>query len=239
LANVDIDDKGNITEANERTGIWAWKHPHKKEITVTYTKFKEKLKLTTSHLVNLMLTSLKKYPIIAAVKNEEQLKACLTSNCQVVFILFGDICNIERIVRVVKAANKIAIVHIDFINGLSNEDITVQFIFEHTKLDGIISTKANLLKSAHEKGLITVQRVFMIDSIAFKNVENHIKHGYADFLEILPGVMPKVIKAIATNSKIPIIAGGLILDQEDAKTSLESGAVAVSTTNETIWLKGA
>jgi glycerol uptake operon antiterminator len=186
-------------------------------------------------MTNPMLTSLKEHPIIAAVKNESQLKACLSSNSQVIFILFGDICNIERIVRTVKSANKLAIVHIDFVGGLSNEDITIQYISEHTKLDGIISTKANLLKSAHEKGLITVQRVFMIDSIAFKNVENHIKHGYADFLEILPGVMPKVIKSIATNYKIPIIAGGLILDAEDVNASLESGAVAVSTTNETIW----
>ncbi len=186
-------------------------------------------------MVNTMLESLKKYPIIAAVKNEVELKACLASKCQVIFILFGDICNIKRIVRTVKSADKIAIVHIDFINGLSNEDITVQYISEHTNLDGIISTKANLIKTAHEKGLITVQRVFMIDSIAFKNVKNHIKHGYADFIEILPGVMPKVIKAIVNDSNIPIIAGGLILDQEDVKTSLESGAIAVSTTNETIW----
>ena len=28
LVNAKIDDNGNITETEERTGVWAWKHPH-------------------------------------------------------------------------------------------------------------------------------------------------------------------------------------------------------------------
>lgn len=182
-----------------------------------------------------MIKGLKECPIIAAVKNREELESCLTSKCKVVFVLFGDICNIEEIVASIKAAKKLAIIHIDFIEGLSNKDIIISYLTERTKLDGIITTKSNLLKIAKEKGLITVQRVFMIDSIALKNIKNHIKHGNADFLEILPGVIPKVIKDVVSDSKIPIIAGGLISDSEDVGAALDSGAVAVSTTNEEVW----
>ena len=38
LVNCRIADDGTITECNERTGCWAWKHPHKADGTVTYTK---------------------------------------------------------------------------------------------------------------------------------------------------------------------------------------------------------
>lgn len=38
LVNAKIDEGGNITETEERTGIWAWRHPHKAEGTVTYKK---------------------------------------------------------------------------------------------------------------------------------------------------------------------------------------------------------
>lgn len=38
LVNVKEDSQGNLTETNERTGIWAWKHPHKQEGTITYRK---------------------------------------------------------------------------------------------------------------------------------------------------------------------------------------------------------
>lgn len=183
-----------------------------------------------------VLTNLKKYPIIAAVKNEEELNSCLNTKCQMVFILFGDICSIGKIAAAVKSANKLAIVHIDLIGGLSSSDIAIQFISENINIDGIISTKSNLLRTAHEKGLITVQRVFMIDSLALKNIKQHIKHGYADFIEILPGVLPKIIKLISSDSNIPIIAGGLITDREDIKISLEAGAIAVSTSKKNLWI---
>ncbi len=38
LVNCRIADDGTITECSERTGCWAWKHPHKADGTVTYTK---------------------------------------------------------------------------------------------------------------------------------------------------------------------------------------------------------
>ena len=38
LVNAKIDADGNITESEKRTNVWAWKHPHKAEGTVTYTK---------------------------------------------------------------------------------------------------------------------------------------------------------------------------------------------------------
>ena len=38
LVNAKIDENGNITECAERTGCWAWKHPHQADGTVTYTE---------------------------------------------------------------------------------------------------------------------------------------------------------------------------------------------------------
>lgn len=38
LVNAVEDENGNLTESPVRTNIWAWKHPHKAEGTVTYTK---------------------------------------------------------------------------------------------------------------------------------------------------------------------------------------------------------
>ena len=38
LVNAKEDADGNLTESTERTNLWAWKHPHKAEGTVTYTK---------------------------------------------------------------------------------------------------------------------------------------------------------------------------------------------------------
>lgn len=38
LVNATEKPDGTLTEAKERTGLWAWKHPHKADGTVTYEK---------------------------------------------------------------------------------------------------------------------------------------------------------------------------------------------------------
>ena len=38
LVNAKTDENGNLTESRTRTSLWAWKHPHKADGTVTYTK---------------------------------------------------------------------------------------------------------------------------------------------------------------------------------------------------------
>ena len=40
LVRCNIDQDGTITETEERTGHWAWKHPHKADGTITYTELK-------------------------------------------------------------------------------------------------------------------------------------------------------------------------------------------------------
>lgn len=38
LVNAKKDENGNIVECKERTGLWAWKHPHQADGSVTYTE---------------------------------------------------------------------------------------------------------------------------------------------------------------------------------------------------------
>ncbi|MBR5005634.1 MAG: ATP-binding cassette domain-containing protein, partial [Clostridia bacterium] len=45
LVNAEYDENGEIREASERTGIWAWKHPHTADGTVTYTELKGDVRL--------------------------------------------------------------------------------------------------------------------------------------------------------------------------------------------------
>ena len=145
-------------------------------------------------------------PVIAAVKDEEQLKKALDSNVQIIFVLWGDLLNITKI---------------------SEE------IYSHNK--GIISTKPQMVKYAKSMGLYAVQRVFLYDTISLNNAKKHIMNE-CDAIEMLPGIMPKVIKTISGYypSK-PIICGGLIESKDEVIQALSSGATCVSTTKEKIW----
>ena len=98
--------------------------------------------------------ALQRNPIIAAVRDDEGLAQCLRTDIQTVFVLYGDICNISEIVRQIKDAGKIAIVHVDLIQGLSSKEVAVDFIHQNTRADGIISTKAPLVRHAMDLGMI-------------------------------------------------------------------------------------
>ena len=178
-------------------------------------------------------------PVISAVKNDAGLQAAVEmEEIQVIFVLYGDVCTIPEILERIKAAGKKAMVHIDLIAGLSAKEISVEFIARQTRADGIITTKPALVRRAKELGIFAVLRFFVIDSLALKNIENlEMQCGTSrpDFIEVLPGVMPKVLGRIAKVSRIPMIAGGLITEKEDVIAALSVGAIAVSSTNQDVW----
>lgn len=174
-------------------------------------------------------------PVIAAVKNDEGLEKSLNSNCKFIFILYGNICNISQIVKRVKNANKIAIIHIDLIEGLDSKDISVHFIRENTLADGIISTKSQLIKTAKELKLYTIQRFFILDSLSVNNIIKQLNTINSDIIELLPAVNSKIIKYISCKSPVPLIVGGIIIDKEDIYCMLNAGAIAVSTSKEDLW----
>lgn len=174
-------------------------------------------------------------PIIAAVKDLGGLERCLEEeNIHVVFVLCGDVCSIGEITERIKAAGKISLVHVDLITGLSSKEIAVDFIQRNTAADGIITTRQSFIRRAQDLHMYSILRVFVIDSIALSSLEK-LDSLRPDFIEIMPGVMPKTIRKVCTNTSIPILAGGLIADKEDVMSALESGATAVSTTNQQVW----
>jgi glycerol uptake operon antiterminator len=174
-------------------------------------------------------------PVISAVKSAEGLEKALSGDTAkssgLVFILFGDILTIPDIVRRIKDAGKLALVHIDLIEGLASREIAADFLWENTRADGILSTKANLIRHAKSLGFLTIQRFFVLDSMALLNIEKQCPLEYADAVEILPGIIPRVIQRIAHMAGKPIIAGGLIEDGEDVRNALEAGASSVSSSN--------
>lgn len=187
--------------------------------------------MTTRDFISL----LEQNPIISAVKNHDELRRALESDCAAVILLFGNALEVEELVRAVKESGKVCIVHIDLVEGLSQSTVAVDFLIKSTQADGMISTRPQLVRHAKQKGVLTIQRFFIIDSKALDNVRRQLPGCDADIIEILPGVMPKVISELSGCCKRPLIASGLIRDKEDVLNAISAGALAVSSTNGDVW----
>ncbi|WP_010166142.1 glycerol-3-phosphate responsive antiterminator [Candidatus Epulonipiscium viviparus] len=185
--------------------------------------------------LNEFMEKIEAYPVIPAVKNDAWLEECCKQDSEMVYVLYGDICNIADIVDRIKKCSKKAIVHIDLITGLESKAISVDFLYKITNLDGIISMKPAMIKRAQELGIFTIQRFYLIDGITYSNVIKHVKIGNPDVIEIMPAGVHKIIKYLKNEVEKPIIASGLSQDTEDIMAVLNSGGVAVSTTNKNLW----
>jgi glycerol uptake operon antiterminator len=173
-------------------------------------------------------------PVIPAIKNEAGLEAVLKTDCDIVFILYGDVLNIVEITNRITESGKIAFVNIDLLDGFATKEIVVQYIRKNTRAAGILSSKASMIKAAKAMGFYTVHRLFVIDSFSFENLGKQIAISQPDYLEILPG-WPKLISWVMETTNIPIISGGLICFKEDVIAALKAGARAICSTNPEVW----
>lgn len=175
------------------------------------------------------------FPVIAGAKNQEWLEACAKSECDIVNLLYGDICNIAENVQYLKDAGKKVIVHIDLIAGFSSKEICVDFIKKYTKADGIISMKPVMIKRAKELGIFAIQRFFMLDAINYQNIVKYVKTSNPDVVEFMPAGLTKIIGYLLEEIDKPVIASGLVMDKSDVMGALKAGAIAISTTNQNLW----
>ncbi|MEN1969876.1 glycerol-3-phosphate responsive antiterminator [Lentibacillus sp. N15] len=181
------------------------------------------------------ITDMVQSQVIASVKNENDIEKAIKSGSNIAFLLTGNLMNTKEYINRLKDAGKIIFLHIDFIDGLANTPSAINYIAQKWKPDGIITTKSGLIKYANEAGLITIQRIFLIDHSGLnKGIE--IAHKCKPrAIEVLPGIMPTIIDDLTKKTHLPIIAGGLISNKNEILEGLIAGALAISTGNPALW----
>lgn len=171
-------------------------------------------------------------PIIAAVGDDKWQKA-LESPVQVIFYMSANLLTIEKKVQQAHAAGKWVMVHLDLADGIGKDRTGIRFLAQ-CGVDGIISTKGQLIRFAKEQGLFAIQRFFAVDSNGSEGIGEMLRNTNPDLLEIMPGLVLKVIRRYS-QSGMPVIAGGLIQAKSEVTDALGAGAIAVSTGQPELW----
>lgn len=172
--------------------------------------------------------------IVASVENDDEFDAALSSKVKTIFFLYPDIAELGYIAQKAHRANKNLYIHIDLTNGLGKDKSGIEFAY-NSGVDGIISTRLNLIKAANECGLKTVQRIFVMDSHSIDTTIENLKITKADMIEVMPGIATKAIERLKERTPVPIIAGGLIETKEEVNIAISSGACAISTGFQDLW----
>lgn len=82
---------------------------------------------------------------------------------------------------------------------------------------------------------MTVQRLFLLDSSAMDVSINSAKKIKPDAVEILPGLVPKIIQNVKKELNVPIITGGFIETEDEVRSCIDAGAISASTSYKPLW----
>lgn len=173
--------------------------------------------------------------ILPASANMKEFERFLKSSYETGVFLDMHIAQLKHINEMARQHGKKMIYHVDLIHGIKNDEFATEYICQEFKPFGLISTKGSVILKAKQKGVVAVQRMFLIDSHAIEKSIKLIQKTQPDYLEVLPGAMPKMITEVKERVNIPIFAGGLIRTEEDVHAALNAGAAAITTSKRELW----
>lgn len=173
--------------------------------------------------------------VIPAIRNMKEYERFLKSSFQCGIILDTHISQLKTIMNMAKKQNKQILLHADLIHGLKSDEYATEYLCQEIKPYGILSTRSNVIVKAKQKGVLAIQRIFLLDSSALHKSYSLLDRTQPDCIELLPGAMPTIISEVYENIKLPILAGGFIRTVDDVNHALNSGATAITTSNEILW----
>lgn len=179
-------------------------------------------------------------PVIAAVRRPGEFEAALAKGLEVIFILGEDIFYLREAAKDGRRRGKIVLAHIDLIKGVGKDEAGVRLLKEVWGVEGILTTRGNLIASARKEGLIAIQRLFVLDSDSLAVGLEAVLKAAPDAFEILPGVIfPKIAAQLRDPALPRVLAGGLIRHPAEVDEILTAGAAGISTSTQALWGYGA
>lgn len=181
--------------------------------------------------------SLKARPVIAGLRDSTGVEAAIRHGVGVLFILGEDIFALQDSVAKAHGQGRLILAHVDLIKGIGRDEAGVRYLARTLGVDGILTTRANLIGPAKREGLLAVQRLFVLDSESLEAGLPTVEKAAPDAVEMLPGViLPAIAEQLARRRTLPpLIAGGLIRTAAQVDAVLSAGAVAVSTSERSLW----
>jgi glycerol uptake operon antiterminator len=187
-----------------------------------------------NHEAEVFCRALKANPVVPAVRGPDNaLEAALAGEHAAIFVLGGDIFGVLKRISSRKRGPQIY-VNVDLVGGIASDASGLRFLSRY--VEGIISTHRHVIELSKSSGLITVQRLFAIDSGAVERGLKLISRAEPEFVEILPALAYcEIAQQYSEVLDLPVLAGGLLKSRKDISTILKAGALGVSTSHQGLW----
>lgn len=170
----------------------------------------------------------------AAITVDQKLDAAIASRADVLFILRGNGLDLAAAVGRIHDAGKLVAVHLDLIAGLRADRTGVGWLAK-SGADAIISSHGQLMAAIKQEGAVAIQRLLLVRQSQMHAAVAAISRSRPDIVEVLPGViLPDIVHLLPTFD-LPLLAGGFIRTEVEARAAVAAGAVGVTTSWPPLW----
>jgi len=177
---------------------------------------------------------LARYPIIATLFGAEHLDAFVGSTAEIAIVANVELRKLHAVVATIVRADKIAMINIDSCEGIAPDKSGVDYLAE-IGATGVVSTRVATIQRANRAGLLTMQKVFVTDRSTWPRSLKAIEQSDPNLVQLMPAPMLPHISVKERNALPPIVASGFVITLNDMRGALAAGAVAVSTSDTSMW----
>jgi len=182
-----------------------------------------------------LVSRFREFPCGAAVKANDQLEPALASSCGAIFVLRANGLELGPVVHRIHLARKLAVVHLDLVDGLAADLTGVRWLVR-CGADAIISSHGQAVRAIRAEGVVAIQRLLCVNLVGVELGLQAAARSEPDIVELLPGaILPEVADLVMSRLTVPLLAGGFIHDADAARGVLEAGALAVTTSQPALW----
>ena len=175
--------------------------------------------------------------VIPAISSFKNLEKFLRLNLEYCVILNFHINHLPMVITQLKKADRKCIVHSGMIKGLSSDNAAVEYLIQTLKVDGIIATKPSVIQVAKRNNVLSIFRMFLIDSTSFEKGVSSFETCQPDMVELLPAISYQLLNTVKERITAPIIGGGMITSKEMIDDCINGGMISVTTSEPSYWGK--
>lgn len=176
-------------------------------------------------------------PFCAAIVASGNLDAALASCSKVIFLLRANGLELSETVRRIHDAGKLVAVHLDLVAGLRTDHWGVSWL-ARSGVDAIITSHGQLIPAIRNEGATAIHRLLLSRRSHLDTALTAMLRAKPDIVEILPGVILPAVADLLPALEVPLLAGGFVRTEVDARSALAAGAIGVTTSSQDLWAAG-
>lgn len=181
-----------------------------------------------------IVARLRESPCCAAIVAADQLDPALRSRTGLIFVLRGNGLTLGPTVRRIHEAGKLAAIHLDLVDGLRADARGVAWL-ARSGADAIITSHGALMPVIRDEGVVAIQRLLLSRRTHLEASFAAVARSRPDIVEVLPGAILPGLRRELPPFGVPLLAGGFIRTEEDARAVLAAGAAGFTTSETTLW----